>query len=153
MSDTSEGTSGAAGAAEPDAGGGRERLIRLTGIALAGTFAVVGALFLVIPGQVLAAFNWLSSGVGLPTARSDGQAFYPALAVAYMYVVALLAWMMARRPSERVYPWLLVHAKAASSLLSLALFAIDERYLIYLANFAVDGAIALLVWWLCLRRS
>ena len=139
-----------------EAGGelsGRERLSRTTGLVLAGTFAAVGAIFLVIPGEVLAAFDWLSSGIGLPGAPTGGQAFYPALAVAYMYVVTLLAWMMARRPDERVFPWLLVNAKAASSLLSLALFVIDDQYLIYLANFAVDGVIALFVWWLCLRRS
>jgi len=46
-----------------------------------------------------------------------------------------------------------VQAKAASSLLSLLLFAGDEQYLIYLANFVVDGVIAVYVAWLCLRRS
>ena len=132
---------------------GKERLITITGLMLAGTFAVVGAIFLIVPGEVLAAFNWLSSGIGLPAAPVDRLAFYPALAVAYMYVVTLLSWMMARRPRERVFPWLLVNAKAASSLLSLALFVIDDQYLIYLANFAVDGVISLFVWWLCLRRS
>lgn len=131
---------------------GRERLIKLTGLSLAGTFAVVGLIFLVIPGPVLGAFNWLSRGLGLPEAPTHGYAFYLALAVAFMYVVTVLAWMMSRRPAERVYPWLLVHAKAASSLLSLLLFAVDDRYLIYLANFAVDGAIAIIVAILCLRR-
>jgi hypothetical protein len=132
---------------------GRLRLVRLNGYVLAATFAVVGLIFLVIPGEVLAAFNWLSRGIGLPESPAGGYGFYLALAVAYMYVVTLLAWMMARRPAERVYPWLLVNAKVASSLLSLLLFAIDGRYLIYLANFAVDGAIALFVALLCLRQS
>jgi MoaA/NifB/PqqE/SkfB family radical SAM enzyme len=149
----SGGGAGAAGDRDAAGADGRERLIRLTGHLLAGTFAAVGMIFLILPGRVLAAFNWLSAGIGLPAAPTRGYAFYLALAVAYMYVVTLLAWMMARRPSERVYPWLLVHAKAASSLLSLLLFAVDQQYLIYIANFVVDGAIALLVFGLCLRRG
>jgi len=149
----SRGGAGTAGDGDAAGAGGRERLIRLTGRLLAGTFAVVGLIFLILPGRVLAAFNRLSAGIGLPDAPTRGYAFYLALAVAYMYVVTLLAWMMARRPTERVYPWLLVHAKAASSLLSLLLFAVDQQYLIYLANFVVDGAIALLVAGLCLRRG
>ncbi len=135
------------------AAAGRERRVRLNGFALAGTFAVVGIIFLIIPGQVLAAFNWLSRGIGLPESATAGFGFYLGLAVAYMYVVTVLAWMIARHPSDRVYPWLLVQAKAASSLLSLLLFAVDEQYLIYLANFVVDGVIAVYVAWLCLRRS
>jgi len=53
----------------------------------------------------------------------------------------------------RTYPWVLVQAKAASALVCLGLFALQEQYLLYLANFVVDGAIALVVWWLCLRPA
>ena len=67
-----------------------------------------------------------------------------------MYLVTLLAWKIARNPGERIYPWLLVHAKAASAVICLGLFALQEQYLLYLANFIVDGAIALFVWRLCL---
>ena len=128
------------------------RLVRMTGRGLAGTFAVVGVIFLAIPGKVLAAFNWLAAGLGWPESTTQPYTLYLALAVAYMYVVTLLAWQMARHPEVRPYPWMLVHAKAASSLLSIGLFAFQDQYLLYLANFVVDGAIALFVWWLCLRR-
>jgi hypothetical protein len=52
-----------------------------------------------------------------------------------------------------VFPWLLVQAKAASAVVCLGLFVLQEQYLLYLANFVVDGAIALFVWWLCLRAE
>jgi hypothetical protein len=129
------------------------RLVRMTGYGLAGTFAVVGIIFLAIPGKVLAAFNWLAAGLGWPESTAEPYTLYLALAVGYMYVVTLLAWQMARHPDVRAYPWVLVQAKAASALVCLGLFALQGQYLLYLANFVVDGAIALVVWWLCLRPA
>jgi hypothetical protein len=131
----------------------RPALIRMTGYSLAGTFAIVGILFLAIPDKVLAAFNWLAGGLGWPASTTDGYTLYLALAAGYMYVVTLLAWRMARHPEDRTWPALLVHAKAASAVICLGLFALQEQYLLYLANFIVDGAIALLVGMLCLRRT
>jgi hypothetical protein len=131
----------------------RRRLVRLTGSVLAATFAVVGAAFLIIPGGVLAAFNWAGGPLGLPESATSPFTLYLALAVAYMYVVTVLAWRMGRHPDVRAYPWILVQAKAASALVCLALFAVQDQYLIYLANFAVDGAIAAFVWWVALRTA
>lgn len=128
------------------------RLVRMAGWSLAGTFAVVGVIFLAIPGKVLEAFNWLARGLGWPESTMEPYTLYLALAVAYMYVVTLLAWQMARHPEVRAYPWVLTHAKAASAVLSIGLFALQDQYLLYLANFVVDGAIAVFIWWLCLRR-
>ena len=129
------------------------RLIRMTGYSLAATFAVVGLVFVVIPSEVLAAFNWLAAGLGWPESTTEPYTLYLALALGYMYVVTLLAWQTARHPQVRWFPWMLVHAKAASALICLGLFALQEQYLIYLANFVVDGAIAVVVWWLCLRPA
>jgi hypothetical protein len=123
------------------------------GFTLGGTFAVVGLVFLAIPDKVLAAFNWLATGLGWPASPTDGYTLYLALAAAYMYLVTLLAWKIARHPGDRTWPTLLVHAKAASAVVCLGLFAIQEQYLLYLVNFIVDGAIALLVGMLCLRRG
>jgi hypothetical protein len=131
----------------------RPALIRMTGYGLAGTFAVVGIIFLAIPEKVLAAFNWLAAGLGWPLSTTDGYTLYLALAVGYMYLVTLLAWKIARDPGERIYPLLLVHAKAASAVICLGLFALQAHYLLYLANFIVDGAIALFVWRLCLAPA
>jgi hypothetical protein len=131
----------------------RTRLIRLTGFGLAITFAVVGVVFLAIPDKVLAAFNWLADGLGWPASTTEGYTLFLALAAGYMYLVTVLAWKIARHPGERVYPSLLVHAKAASAVICLGLFAFQEQYLLYLVNFVVDGGIALAVWWLCLRPA
>lgn len=128
-------------------------LVRMTGLGLAGTFAVVGVIFLAIPGKVLAAFNWLAAGLGWPESTTQPHTLFLALAVAYMYVVTVLAWQMARHPDVRWFPWILVQAKAASAIVCIGLFALQEHYLLYLANFVVDGGIALLVWWLCLRTG
>ena len=48
---------------------------------------------------------------------------------------------------------MLVQAKAASALVCLALFAAQDQHLIYLANAAIDGTIAVLVWVIALRGS
>ena len=128
------------------------RLRRMAALNLAGTFAVVGLIFLVIPGKVLATFNWLARGIGWPESTTAPYTLYLALALGYMYVVTVLALQMARHPGVREYPWVLVQAKAASSIVCIGLFAFQEQYLLYLANFVVDGAIAVFVWWLYLRR-
>jgi hypothetical protein len=129
----------------------RDALVRLIGYALAAAFALVGLLFLALPGDVLATLNRAGSATGLPEAPLAGHGFYLALAVAYMYVVTVLALLMARHPDDRAYPTILVHAKAASALLSVVLFAVHGHYFAYLANFAADATIALVVYWLCLR--
>lgn len=131
----------------------RRRLVRVSGLAMAVTFALVGAVFLLAPGGVLAAFNWAGRALQLPESPTDAFTLYLALAVAYMYVVTVLALQMARHPDVRVYPWLLVQAKMASALVCLGLFAFQEQQLIYFANFAVDGTIAALVWWIALRHA
>jgi hypothetical protein len=128
-------------------------LVRMTGYGLAATFALVGLLFLALPADVLSALNRLGAATGLPRSPLEGHGFYLVLAVAYMYVVTVLATLMARHPNEGAYATLLVHAKAVSSLLSLALFAVHAHYFVYLANFAVDGAIALFVYAVCVRLA
>jgi len=60
-------------------------------------------------------------------------------------LVTLLAVFMYREPANRYFPLLLMNAKVASSVLSFALLAFHQRYLIYLTNGIVDGLIALAV--------
>ncbi|HEX6455847.1 MAG TPA: hypothetical protein VF009_04945, partial [Solirubrobacterales bacterium] len=68
-----------------------------------------------------------------------------ALAFAYMVVITGIC-LVAQADVVRYRPLLLVLAagKTASSLGSLAFFAIDEQVFIYLLNFLVDGFLALL---------
>lgn len=121
------------------------RLYKTVSFILMLMFAGAGLLFLTAPDSVLSYFNGLSPSFGMPQSPLNGWTFYLVLAGAYMYFVTVLAFKMFRHPDDPAYPSLLVHAKLASSALSLAFFLLHARYLVYLANFAVDGAIGALV--------
>ena len=125
---------------------------RSMSLALAAVFAAVGLVFLTAPGAVLAFFNGLSVSAGLQPSSIEGSGFYLVLAIGYMYVVAAIAWLMWRYPENFILPLLLVHAKTASSLLSLLFFFAVRHALIYLANGIVDGFIAAGVFWMYRRR-
>ncbi|MGD8535357.1 MAG: hypothetical protein PVF66_05845 [Candidatus Aminicenantes bacterium] len=117
------------------------RLYRITSLILSIIFITVGFLFLLIPGKVLSFFNTVSGDLGFSLSPVDSIDFYIVLAVAYMYLAALLAFLMWRHPENRHFPLLLAHGKIASSLLSILLFTIRWPYLIFLVNFVVDGLI------------
>jgi hypothetical protein len=128
------------------------RLYRAAALVLAAGFLVVGVLFLAVPDGVLSFFNRLSGPLGLPEAPPVGRPFFLVLASGYMYLVSLLAWLMFKHPENRVYSLMLIHGKSASSLLSLVFFLVERPFLIYLANFLVDGLIAAGVWWMSRTR-
>jgi hypothetical protein len=121
------------------------KIYKPTSLILMFVFAIVGLLFLIIPDQVLIFFNNVSSSLGMVQAPVIGHNFYLILAAGYMYLVTVLAFLMFRNPEVRQYPMLLTHAKLASSFLSLMLFLVHAHYLIYLANFVIDGFIGLVV--------
>jgi len=130
------------------------KLYRTAALAMTAGFVVVGALFLAIPDGVLSFFNHLSGALGLPEAPPVGRPFFLILASGYMYMVSLLAWLMFRHPENRTFPLLLAQGKLVTSLLSLGFFLAHRPYLIYLANFCIDGLIAASVWWISrLRRD
>ena len=127
------------------------RMYRAMSLALMLAFAATGLLFLLSPDTAIGFFNSLSASFDLPQAPDNGWDFYLVLAVGYMYVVTFLAFMMFRHPDNRSFPLLLANAKLASSVLSMALFLLQAHYLIYLANFAVDGTIGIVVLTMYLR--
>jgi len=116
---------------------------------------VVGLIFLFFPNAALVFFNHISAYFGLSETPLQGAGFYLILAAAYMYLVTLLAILMYRNPAQHIYPFLLAHAKLASSILSLFLFFIYRPYLIFLANFVIDGLIGLaaLYFYLKIRKT
>jgi hypothetical protein len=128
------------------------RLYRPASLLMAVTFGAVGLIFLFLPAGVLSFFDALSAQVGLRPA-GPAAGFYLVLAVAYMYVVTLLAGWMFARPENATLPVLLLNAKAASALLSFGLFAFRQPALIYLANGVVDGLIAVGVLMLYAKRE
>ena len=114
---------------------------RAVSLALSVIFALVGILFLAMPGPVIDFFNALSSNLGMAQSQPTAFNFYVILAAGYMYVVAVLAFMMYRFPENIYFPFLLAHAKLASSVLSLGMFVLQSACMIYAANFVVDGLI------------
>lgn len=121
------------------------RLYRLVSAVLCASFAVVGALFLLAPGAVLALFDRWSAALGLAVSGGAPGELFVVLAGAYMVLVTLLAWAMARAPEDPVPARLLVQAKWASALLSFAVFFLRQQQLVLLVNGVVDGAIGALV--------
>ena len=119
-------------------------------LGLALIFALVGGLFLFMPRGTLMFFNSMSRRLGMAEGPAD-RWFFSVLAVAYMYVVTVLAWLMYKSPREKTYPFLLAQAKLASVALSFLMFAVQGPWLIYLANGVVDAAIGILVLMMYLR--
>jgi hypothetical protein len=120
---------------------GKTSAKRVAAYGMAAVFAAVGGIFLAAPGSVISFFNSLSDPLGMRPAPASGPSLYTALAAAYMYMVTFLAWNMARRPEEEVFPRLLVQAKLASAFVSFGLFLVSGPWLVFLANGVVDGLI------------
>lgn len=121
---------------------------RFASLTMAACFAAVGLAFYIAPGPVLEWFNRLSAPLGLAQAPVQPGTFFPVLALAYMYLVTLLAALMFRKPGHPLFPLLLAQAKLASSALSLLFFFGRDPYLVCLANAVVDGGIGALALWL-----
>jgi hypothetical protein len=84
-----------------------------------------------------------------------GLNFYIILAVAYMYLVALLAFFMYKYPGNMFFPLLLANGKLASSLLSLYMFSFHKPFLILVVNCFVDGLIgvAALIFYFKIKKA
>jgi hypothetical protein len=97
-------------------------------------FAVVGILFVALPGVFV---------------NGTDDRLWLALAFAYMVVITGIA-LLAQADVVRFRPLLLVLAagKTASSLGSLAYFAVEEDSLFLFLNFLVDGFLAVASLWL-----
>ncbi|HQT92489.1 MAG TPA: hypothetical protein PL001_10740 [Candidatus Kryptobacter bacterium] len=128
---------------------------RAISLSLSAIFALVGILFVAAPDAVIGFFNALSSPLGMAQSPPAGFNFYLILAGGYMYVVAVLAFMMYRFPKNIYFPLLLAHAKLASSVLSLGMFLFQSGYLIYITNLIVDWLIGSLAtaFYMKMRRT
>lgn len=118
---------------------------RTISLLMAIIFAIVGFIFLFFPDGVLEFFNAIATTMGMKLSPIQGTNFYLILAVAYMYLVSLLAYMMYKHSDNLYFPLLLTHAKLASLVLSLGFFIWHQPYPIYITNCIVDGSIGLLV--------
>ncbi|MEN3002600.1 MAG: hypothetical protein ABDI19_12285 [Armatimonadota bacterium] len=125
----------------------RERLaiwaLRLLGVG----FVLFGALFAFAPEATLRTFNRWGEWFGITTELPpEGVGFWRVLTIAFMVIVTVLAfWGSVRTPAQRALLTVLIIGKATSSLTALAFYLWERPLFIYLLNFVVDGAIALLV--------
>lgn len=129
-----------------------ERFVVLNLRLLAVTFAVVGLLFIAVPSGVLDVISDVGEWFGNDTRAPHTQEYlWLALAFAYMVVITAIC-VVAQADVVRYRALILVLAvgKTASSLGSLAFFAIQDQVFIYLLNFLVDGFLALFALWLWL---
>ncbi len=117
------------------------KIVKLISFIGAVVFAAVGLVFALIPESVLVFFNNLSGYLDLPQSPVQGAGLYLALAVAFMYLVTVLAFLIFRYPEAKCFPLLLANAKFASSAISLFLFVTGYPYLILITNFIADGII------------
>lgn len=121
-------------------------MVKSISLALSVIFAVVGFIFLFTPDGVVNFFNAFSPSFGLPESPVQATGLYVALAVGYMYLVTLLAYLMYKHPENPYFPLLLINGKSASAFISLLLFVLHQPYLMFITNCIVDGIIATGVW-------
>jgi hypothetical protein len=119
------------------------RCYKLVSLILSIAFGIVGIVFLAIPAQVLGFFNDISLSYGLPASPAQGTSFFLILAVAYMYLVSVLAFMMYKNPGNSFFPLLLISGKSISSIVSILFVIVHGHSLIYIVNAITDGSIAL----------
>ena len=120
-----------------------ERVVAQVMRLLAGTFAVVGILFIATPDGVIGTIDDVGDAIGsFAEGPASEQKLWLALAFAYMTVITGIALVVAS-DVRRYRPLLLVLAagKAASSLASGAFFLFEDDVFIYLVNFLVDGSL------------
>lgn len=134
-------------------GDGAERFVVINLRLLAGSFALVGLLFICVPDGTLGALDdfgeWLPLG-RFSSSPETAQQLWLALGFAYMTVITGICLVVAT-DVVRYRPLLLVLAagKAASSLTALGFHLFDTDAFPYLLNFLVDGflvGVALLLW-------
>ena len=122
--------------------GGWRKVYISVSLCLSMVFAVVGMIFLFMPEGVCVLFSNISKHLGFPESPLQGFGLYQVLAVAYMYLVTLLAYFMHKYPENTFFPMLLIQGKSASSIISLFLYFFHLSSLLLLTNGVVDGIIA-----------
>ena len=113
-------------------------------------FALGAFDFFVFPYLTVRILNSTAKSLGMHevAALEAGQDFWLTLAVPYMILVAAFSWVAQRGTRIQAQPvQFLLLAKASSSLISLALFLFGGFAYPFLANFLLDGAIALITFW------
>ena len=108
-------------------------------------FLVAGISFILDPDGTILRIDATGGSLGAyPDAPLTGDKLWLALSFAYMMVIAALAWIVQKDVVEnRQLILILFLAKATSSLAALYFFLFDQNVFVYLTNFVVDGALAI----------
>ena len=123
-----------------------ERAITLIFQILAATFALVGSIFLLFPNGTVRTINAAGAIFRIfPPAPESDLRFWLSLAVSYMALVTVLAWLIQRDPRRyrHLMPVLAI-GKFSSSFTCLLFFIFSSPAFLYLLNFLVDGSITLI---------
>lgn len=116
--------------------------------ALGVGFAVFGALFAFAPQATLEYFSQWGVALGWEATSPELGGLWRVLAVAFMVMVTVLAfWGSVPSPAQPALLMMLAIGKASSSLGALLFYWIESPQFLYLLNFIVDGALALIVLW------
>ncbi|CUU10842.1 hypothetical protein GBSOP10_108210 [Armatimonadetes bacterium GBS] len=116
--------------------------------ALGVGFALFGALFAFAPQATLEYFSQWGTALGWEATSPEAGGFWRVLAVAFMVIVTVLAfWGSVPSPAQPALLMMLFIGKASSSLGALLFYWLESPQFLYLLNFVVDGAIALIVLW------
>lgn len=114
-------------------------------------FVIVGSLFFLFPDGTVRFMNAAGSALGdfTPLPASEGLRFWLSLGTAYMALVSALAWLLLRdfARNRHLLP-VLALGKGVSSLTCLGYYLFSADAFLYLANFLVDGSIALACLWI-----
>jgi nitric oxide reductase large subunit len=122
-----------------------ERFVVLNLRLLAGTFAVVGLLFIAVPNGTLDVLSDFGEWFGNRTRAPHGdEQLWLSLGFAYMVVITGIC-LVVQTDVVRYRALLLVLAagKTASSLATLGFFVFDEQVFAYLLNFLLDGLLVI----------
>jgi hypothetical protein len=113
---------------------------------LAVSFLVVGISFIADPNGTITRIADAGSMFGtFADAPPTDQKLWLGLAFAYMMVIAAISFVV-QLDVARYRPLILILfiAKASSSLAALAFYLWDQNVFVYITNFVVDGALAIL---------
>ena len=118
-----------------------QRRFRMLMQVYVGLFALVGVVFLLLPGTVFAVANALSGGLGLglPAVPPSSERFWLVLSFSLLVTLATLSDLVQRDPvRNRLLVIPILVSKLSSALVYLAVFAAMERHFLHLSGLAAD---------------
>ena len=121
-----------------------EKQLKIFMIISAIAYFVVGFAFIIIPDQILEAFNQLSRwlNLGFETIQPAEEKFWLSMTFSMMMTITMICiFVIISVRQYKVFIIALLVSKSASALSALCFFIFSKKYLAYLGIFLVDGSI------------